>query len=142
MTGCTLSCPSGQRCGGATAISLYEIPFQQSPWTTFLSKGAYGLVDLGATASNQLFASSSTKIIRRLCSECVASHRTVYYRRLTPLPGGFSIYDTLASNWFSTNNVLNVDFELYNTYDDALIGNNATRWQVRLTIPASAIGLA
>ena len=63
-------------------------------------------------------------IVRRVCPSCTQSHKDIYYRRLTPMPEGFNLLDTLMSNWFDTNNVLNVDFSLHSTYLDAFYGTN------------------
>ena len=97
-------------------------------WVVILSRGVFGTADLGAAQSNELLAASSSRIVRRFCADCVASHREVYYRRLTPLPPGFSLYDTLASAWVRAGNVLNVDFELYGSYVDTLARTPSARW--------------
>jgi hypothetical protein len=72
------------------------------------------------------FALSPNKIVYRHCPRCLTSHQHIYYRRITPLPdpNTFNFYDLFLSNWISKNNVLNVDFELYSTYDDAINRNN------------------
>jgi hypothetical protein len=74
-------------------------------------------------------------IIRRFCDSCsLESHRDIYYKRITPIPefgsGEGQVYflDLFMNNWFSEpSNVLNTDFELYSTYEDALAGTN--KWQ-------------
>ena len=50
-----------------------------------------------------------------------------YYRRITRVDG-FEPYYHIFNNWFSTDNVLNVDFELYSTYADALARTKSARW--------------
>jgi hypothetical protein len=72
------------------------------------------------------FALSPNKIVYRHCPRCIVSHRHVYYRRITPLPGQSTLnfLDLFLSNWISKNNVINVDFELYSTYEDAMSRTN------------------
>jgi hypothetical protein len=74
------------------------------------------------------FALSPNKIVYRHCPRCIASHRHIYYRRITPLPdqNTFNFLDLFLSNWISKNNLLNVDFELYSTYEDAI--NRNKKW--------------
>eukprot|EP00854_Cymbomonas_tetramitiformis_P009357 gene9357-11090_t len=94
-------------------------------WSLALAKGNYGTVDVGAAALDALFTASTSGIVKRLCSSCAASHREIYYKRL-PNRATISLHGYLASNWSSTENVLNVDFELYSSHADALAGTN--RW--------------
>lgn len=97
-------------------------------WTRVLSKGAaYGATDLGAASTNTIFAISPNRIFRRLCINCASTHKVIFYKRISDTPPGFSIYDHMASNWLSGNNLLGADFGLYNNYGDALAGVNT--WQ-------------
>lgn len=57
---------------------------------------------------------------------CQASHKYIFYKRLTAIPDGFSLYNTLYHTWASKDNQLNVDFALYSTYEDAL--RDLSRW--------------
>ncbi|KAL3823279.1 hypothetical protein ACHAXA_003427 [Cyclostephanos tholiformis] len=75
-------------------------------------------------------------IIRRICHSCTSPvHRDIYYKRITPLPppgtnitnGEVYFLDMFMNRWASYMNVLNVDFELYGSYEDALSGTN--KWQ-------------
>ena len=57
--------------------------------------------------------------------------RDIYYKRLTHIPefgkaeGQVYFLDLFLNNWKSTpSNLLNVDFELYSTYDEAIAGTN------------------
>ena len=50
-----------------------------------------------------------------------------YYKRLTN-KATFQPYFYIFNNWFSFNNAINVDFELYNSYADALAGDTGKRW--------------
>lgn len=95
-------------------------------WSVGLSKGSYGAVDPGAASFNDLFWDSSAKLVVRLCAGCAASHRVIYYKRLTNVCT-FQPYEYLKSNWRSLNNVLHTDFELYSTYEDVVSGSNP--WQ-------------
>ena len=51
----------------------------------------------------------------------------IYYQRLTPLPAaaGFNFLKVFLTDWFSAENLLNVDFALYSTYEDARDGTDA-----------------
>lgn len=68
----------------------------------------------------------SMQIVRRVCPSCDATHKDIYYRRLTAMPDDFDLLDTLMNNWFDTNNTLDVDFALYSSYMDAYYDQN--RW--------------
>ncbi len=72
----------------------------------------------------EMVEAQEVQIVRRACPSCKTSHKDIYYRRLTPMPTDFDLLDTLMHNWFSANNVLNVDFSLHSTYLDAYYGTN------------------
>ena len=48
----------------------------------------------------------------------------VIYMRRTPIPEGFNAYKLFTHTWINTNNVLNIDFELYDTMADLLDQSN------------------
>jgi|SaaInlStandDraft_5_1057022.scaffolds.fasta_scaffold00219_6 hypothetical protein len=54
------------------------------------------------------------------------NRKGMIYKRLTPLPDNFSLFDTLHRTWKDTNNRFNVDFSLYNDLNDAI--NNNNKW--------------
>jgi len=87
------------------------------------SAGTFGNVDQGAAYTDAQFAQS--KWFYRQCSSCPVSHAYIYYKRITPIPAGFSMYNNMVITWSSTNNAMNVDFKLYSTYDDMMNGKNA-----------------
>ena len=97
-------------------------------WTKVVSNGAYGAVNIGRDMVDQLFALSGTigtKIFARDCFDCTSDdHKLIFYKRLTSIPSAFSIYEMFSSNFVSENNVLDVDFELYSSYQDAVAGSN------------------
>jgi len=72
--------------------------------------------------------------IRRLCPDCGEYHKDIIYKRLTPLPEGFSIFNYFLGEWASENNQLKApgdtegDFELYSNMLDALAGRNAWKF--------------
>ncbi len=71
-----------------------------------------------------LLNASPNKIIRFLCESCTSpDHQQVYYKRLTPAPS--NLVDILEYSWTATNNVLNTDFQLFSTYEDAVRGTSA-----------------
>ncbi|KAK3280382.1 hypothetical protein CYMTET_11767 [Cymbomonas tetramitiformis] len=106
-------------------------------WSLALAKGSYGAVDIGEDALDALFTASTAGIVKRLCSSCATSHREIYYKRL-PRRAPISWHGYLASNWSSTANILNVDFELYSTHADALAGAN--RWTYCNYYSAQGVG--
>lgn len=72
-------------------------------------------------------------IIRRVCHSCTSpAHRDIYYKRLTDFPpfgtnttnGEMYVLDMFMNGWASFENILNEDFEMYSTYQDALDGTN------------------
>ena len=79
-----------------------------------------------ARVFKEMFEDLSIPIVRRVCPTCDATHKDIYYRRLTPMPDDFDLLDTLMNNWFDTNNAHNVDFALYSSYMDAFYDEN--RW--------------
>ena len=66
----------------------------------------------------------STGVFYRTCASC--SPTTIYYKRITPIPSDFSFYDSVIITWSSRNNLLNVDFRLYPSYNDYMSDTN--RW--------------
>jgi len=81
---------------------------------------------LDARLFKEMVEAQEMQIVRRVCPTCSASHRDIYYRRLTGMPDDFDLLDTLMNNWFDTDNKLDVDFALYSTYLDAYYDTN--RW--------------
>ena len=71
---------------------------------------------------NALFAGSF--IFYRLCSDCISTHQIIYYKRISPIPVEFSIYEQM-NMWSSNNNILNTDFKLYGSYSDLIRNVNA-----------------
>ncbi|KAK3278379.1 hypothetical protein CYMTET_13676, partial [Cymbomonas tetramitiformis] len=106
-------------------------------WINLLAYGEYGDIDVGQSSFDASFARSPNLILRRLCSSCYATHQEVYYRRLTPMPTGFSLYSTVYHSWRSADNVLGRDFALYSTYVDARAATNAWTY---CNYDASSIG--
>ena len=70
----------------------------------------------------QYYNKSPNKIIKRECQDCTGEYQTIYYKRLTPISklnrNKQDLRDLFLNNWFSDGNKLNVDFELYNNYND------------------------
>eukprot|EP01084_Bolivina_argentea_P055198 101202_1 len=83
-------------------------------------------IDIGQEAFNAIFHSSVYHIIRRECTSCSeTTHQIIYYRRFTNL-STFDAYNTMIL-WTETSNVMGIDFQLYNTLQDAL--NRTNPWQ-------------
>jgi hypothetical protein len=95
-----------------------ETKFQFVP---VYSKGSFGNLDRGKEIVDNLFAQN--KIFMRECTDCYPSHRVVYYKRISH-NNNFSMYENIINTWSSSNNVLNVDFKLYSSYEDLLNDRN------------------
>lgn len=107
----------------ATMASAVSDP---STWPVVLAKGNFGNINIGEAAFNEMFRNSQSHIARRECQDCTGTHQLIFYKRLTNVDS-FNAFDYLANNWFSSNNNLNSDMQLFSTYEDAVSGNNP--WQ-------------
>lgn len=64
--------------------------------------------------------------VMRNCINCNESHKTIVYKRLTPLPDNLNIEALFVYNWVdSPSNVKGVDFDLFSSMEDALDGTEA-----------------
>jgi hypothetical protein len=96
-------------------------------WTVWYAKGSYGNTDVGISSFEPLFQASANSIVLRKCSNCAATHQHIFYKRITDI-GTYNPYSVLIDAWVSTNNLLNTNFELFSTYDDAIAGINKWTW--------------
>ena len=116
------------------STSSLHVPPAGTGWTAVLSKGRYGTFDGSSTSFNTVLTAAikmGAPVIRRDCAGCDGEHKTMFYRRNTPVPATFDLFECIKSNWTiksSNSNAFNVDFELYSTLGDALAGNTAKRW--------------
>ena len=110
-------------------------------WAAVVSKGSFGEFDAGASGFAVAMRDSPSKIIRRDCGSCdIKEAKTVYYKRLTPLPP-FDLLGVLKSNWtLMPGNAFNVDFELYSSLADAQAGVAGKRWKYCNGDDASGVG--
>ena len=87
-----------------------------------------GWVAVALKEDKSRWALSPGKMIERVCTRCVASHRLIVYKRLTD-GTGIDFRNLFTSNWFSKpngkSNTLNKDFALYSSVADAQAGKNA-----------------
>ena len=51
-------------------------------------------------------------LLVRDCPLCASTHKTIVYKRITPLPPSTNYKSLFLDHWRNTNNVLNWDFEL------------------------------
>lgn len=70
------------------------------------------------------FAAGETPIIMRICPDCTATHRKIFYRRLTPIPADLDLLKNMLyySGSAVEGNKWKVDFTLHSTYEDAVAG--------------------
>jgi len=101
----------------------------KNKWKVFMSRGSYGNIDMGGWTTNKMIKAlpQKQKIIRRLCIDCSPSHREIYYKRLTD-DHRVDYHSLFGSNWVSRDNILNRDFKLYSTFEDAVNDRNAWRF--------------
>ena len=106
--------------------------------TVVYSKGYFGKanINLGRNETNKLFQNSATLIIKRLCQQCKASHREIYYRYFGD-PKSIDIYRELHHKWMgkSENKIYSsheqrrlLSFNLYSSYTEAILDTNP--WSV------------
>ena len=99
-------------------------------WVKFAGRDVMstGVVQLGKASFAELYKSSTSKIIRRICPGCYATHQHIFYKRLTPLPSTLNLIYQLKDGRETpdevSDNQFGVDFQIYSTYDDALLGVN------------------
>ena len=113
--------------GYSRGVSSYD----GSKWQFIVGEGTLADPDnqiLDSLKFRSMFEAAKNPIVRRICPSCSPTHRNIYYRRLTPIPDDMDFLDLFMNNWYDTNNVLNVDFALYSTYDDALLDDEEARW--------------
>jgi len=116
--------------GGSGRFHLeWEVRSQEQRWEVFMSRGSYGNHDMGAWRTNHNIKAlpPQNKIIRRLCDDCTYSHKEIYYKRLTN-DANIDYHALMGSRWVSNNNILNRDFKLYSTLEDARNDRNAWRF--------------
>lgn len=102
-------------------------------WITLRGKDA--LVNnkyYGKEAFSYLVDAKSTNpaILMRACASCYFDQQWLWYKRLTPIPEGFDLWNQLQfSGRDSINGTLGnrygVDFKIYGTHEDALGDKNA-----------------
>merc|ERR1719313_52557 len=92
----------------------------------FFAVGAAGNKNSGKSTFDD--AVQMGAIVRRYCADCRGSHKEIFYKRLTPVPKGFSFYDLFLVTWSNANNKLGVDFNLYSSLADARAGSNPWKY--------------
>ena len=71
-------------------------------------------------------------IIMRICASCAATHKRVYYKRLTEVPAGLDLLRNIlyhSSSAAASGNVWGTDFSLHSSYEDAVGGANPWKCQ-------------
>ena len=80
-------------------------------------------VPMSNTAFNTIWKTSPNEILYRHCEDCSPSHEDIYMRRTgdTDKNLPFDMLKMVLEDWFTVpNNVLGTNFDLYDTYEDAL----------------------
>ncbi len=84
----------------------------------------------------QALHESGNGIVRMMCTDCEVGYQDVYYKRITAAPDDLMsilLYDFKSK----AKNILNRDFKIYSSYEDAL--NNTNAWEVCET-PSQKMG--
>ena len=115
----------------------YEVDTSEPEgWTQVYGKGPFteqeskpALWDIGSPYVKQDGSSSSPIFyIMRKCVDCILSHKTIIYKRLTPLPEDLNVEALFLYYWTDTpGNTRGVDFDLFSSMEDALAGTEP--WQ-------------
>ena len=86
----------------------------------------------GKEAFNYLMDSTSTTpaILMRGCASCYFDQQWLWYKRLTPIPATFDLWNQLQfanqdSSTGTVGNLYGIDFTIYGSYQDALDDKNA-----------------
>ena len=75
----------------------------------------------------QTLHESGNGIVRMMCTDCEAGYQDVYYKRITAAPD--DLMSTLLYDFKSkAKNILNRDFKIFSSYEDAMNSTNA--WEV------------
>jgi hypothetical protein len=81
-------------------------------------------IDLSKEDWTKYYNKSPNKVIKRECQDCEGEYQTIFYKRLTAISklkrNNQDLRDLFLNNWFSDGNKLNVDFQLYNNYNDII----------------------
>lgn len=92
-------------------------------WAPFYSNLDSGKIDIGKAKADELFGKTWT--FKRECPDCTDDYKVVVYKRLKAPPAEFSMYNNAKGTWSSSNNLINQDFAMYSSVDDARNGTNA-----------------
>ena len=88
---------SGNGRHGYSVTNVLWVANESPVWKAVFSRGTYGSLDLGSSVTNDLFRASL--VFRRLGGPT----GTVYYKRLTSIPSGWSAYSNMVVTWASAN---------------------------------------
>eukprot|EP01046_Picozoa_sp_COSAG06_P000498 COSAG06_NODE_14_length_35011_cov_20.984132_1_plen_3931_part_10 len=95
---------------------------------TFRQQGCQNVLDVGESSFNAMFKGASFPIVRYNRKDAVSGEMAPYafYRRLTPMPRGMSLYDTLTNSFTSHGhgNEQDVDWRAYSSLEEAIAGTN------------------
>ena len=101
-------------------------------WRPIAGKGILAYPIVSSDEFRDIWAQSKTKILRRKCLECDLTHMDIYYKRINDpngLPADFDLLHTVLDSWQESDyNRFNESFELYNSYEAAVIGDVTKRW--------------
>eukprot|EP01084_Bolivina_argentea_P203496 347560_1 len=127
---CNIECNDYYGCYSAEIYSSYTKPVSKDGFQPLLvfgdhSNSVYEIVDVGATQFNKAFTDSGTYIIKRECAKCLPTHQIIYYKRIKNTET-FDAYSYMKL-WRSAENIINTDFKMYSTLQDAV--NDVNAWQ-------------
>lgn len=127
---------------------------EDSPWEPIRGKGKFVIPNPSKARDkrlrfDELFYDSRHKIARRICADCSPNtYKDVYYRRIddsvSQAMGAQSINGLAGILWGDfqpygvVENVFNVDFKIYSSYEDAINDNNP--WEYCEWLPPRTYG--
>jgi len=115
----------GQWTGLTTGQATYEYSVLED-WTVLYAKGSeYSNVQLSKEDFNEAFQGEGSGLVRRRCSGCVDSHKTIFFRRKTQ-PEAWDAYDGLLVTWRDAG--FGTDFDIYSSLKDAKADTNAWKF--------------
>ena len=112
------------------------LPVEESAW---IPVTGYGIFEIPGTRNGELIEQtyvdntlqalhdSGNSIFRMKFSDCEEGYQDIYFRRITEVPDDIMV--TLLYDFkYKAKNILNRDFKIYSSYEDAR--NNMNAWEV------------
>ena len=93
-------------------------------WVHVYSAGQFGSADVGEDVWNDIFKTTKTKRVMRLCTSCEPGYQQLYYERVGDI-SQFNSYANFIKSWDDAYNVFGTDYKVYSSEDDMIKKQNA-----------------